>query len=495
MLFRNTFVNVASLVVTLAAGFLTTALLASALGPAAFGLLTLVRAIVGNVGMVESLFGAGITRFVAFHHARDEFERRDALVGTGLLVNLVQGVIISALAIGVSYAAFDRVFGGIPPHLRDLGAPLLAVFFVVFLVQLCALSLSRALEGLQAYPVIRLTEVTVQLLTLALLYLTLRNQSGLPLRQIALVYLAMEVMRLLLFTIGAVRHGLSLRLRRDGAAFRALFAFGKPLAVAKAFTMIGYRGDGILLGIFATVEVIANYQIGNQIWAACVAGLSAFTVALLPAVAERAASGRSSGHVFLTASRYTIALALCLATLSIYAREFVILHWVGAAYTGAGPLVVLFMIQLVVAFHQGISNHVVLGTDRHQPIGKYEGIGAVVNLCISLALVRHLGAVGLLIGGIVKSCIVMPLNTRLALSSLGLPLSAYLREAVMPVWRFLAALVFTTAAISAIGRGLGGGSLSFTLQIAVLCAGMGLLLWMMVLTAEDRRRVSRAITL
>ena len=177
MIFRNTLVNLAGLGGALVLGFATTALLAGALGPAPFGLLMLVRSIVGNVGILESLFGTGITRYVAFYHGQADLERRDTFLGTGLLVNLLQGTVISIAAIAISYVAFDRVFSGLPAGLLQQGPPLLAIFFIVFIVQLCSLALSRALEGLQAYPAIRTSETVVQALTLGLLVVTLRNKA------------------------------------------------------------------------------------------------------------------------------------------------------------------------------------------------------------------------------------------------------------------------------------------------------------------------------
>jgi O-antigen/teichoic acid export membrane protein len=496
MIFRNTVVNLVGLGGALVLGFATTALLAGSLGPAPFGLLMLVRSIVGNVGILESLFGAGITRYVAYYNAQDDLERRDTFLGTGLLVNLIQGTVISIVAIAVSYVAFDRVFSGIPAGLLQQGPALLAIFFVVFIVQLCSLSVSRALEGLQAYPAIRSSETAVQALALALLFATLKTNGGALLYRIAAVYLATEVVRLALFAFWARRFGLRVSAHRvNREAFWALFRFGKPLAIAKAFTMIGYRGDAILLGIFTTVEAIANYQIASQIWSAAVAGLSALTVALLPAVAHRVAEGGSFRGMFLTASRYTLAVALCFATLAIYARHFVIAHWVGQAYGGAAVLIMLFMIQTVVAYHQGVSGQVVLGTNQHQPVGKYEGIGAVVNLTVSLLLISRFGATALLIGAIVKACIVMPLNTRLALGVLGIRASTYLSESIFPVWRVFAAVLLTVAIVRTGGLRLGAGEVSFTLQVGALAVALGGLLWVMVLTAEDRRRVTRAIAL
>lgn len=486
----------ASLGATFAVGFATTALLTRRLGPLAFGLLMLVRSIVGNAGILESLFGAGITRYVAFHHAREEFATRDSFVGTGLVVNLLQGGCVSIIAVAVGFLAFGDIFGSVPAGMVGEAQWLLLAFFVVFLLQLCSLALSRALEGLQAYPQIRLTDGAVQLVTLGALFVYFERLSDWPLHRLALVYFGAELLRLGLFAAWA--HALGLRLFADARVewrvFKTLFTFGKPLAIAKLFTMLSYRGDAILLGIFATVMAVADYQVANQIWSAAVGGLAALTVALFPAVAQRAATGSAGFRtVFVKASRITLAVALCVATLAVYAKDFVIVRWVGPQYAGASLLTLLFMIQIVVAYHQGVSGQLVLGIDKHQPVGRYEAIGAAVNLVVSLALIRRYGAAGLLAGAIVKSLIVMPLYTRLALRAVGMSAAAYLRETVWPVWRFFGAALIAVMTIRAATPWPMATTAGFLAEMALLSGTMGVLLWVMVLSADDRRQLLRTV--
>src|SRR5207249_6207566 len=138
--------------------FLTTAVLAKHLGPAGFGLLALVRAIVGNVGLMETLFGSGVTRYVADARARGDLAQQDMVVGVGLVVNLLQGIVLSLTAVALAVFFFDRIFPNLTVPMRTEGVALLRIFFLVFAVQICSTTLARALEGLQAYPSIRATD-------------------------------------------------------------------------------------------------------------------------------------------------------------------------------------------------------------------------------------------------------------------------------------------------------------------------------------------------
>lgn len=499
MLLRNTVVNLASVIASLAVAIITTAVLTRHLGAAGFGLLALVRAIVGNAGIVETLFGTGTTRYVAYYTGTNDIAMRDRFIGTAFAVNLLQGIVISIGGIVIALLFFDHVFAGVPSELRHEGRLMLSAFLIVLTIQLASVTLGRVLEGLQAYAALRSAEAVVQIVTLVLLVGYFDRFGSGSVHRIVWAYGVAEVIRLLLFLMITRWHGVQLvsslgRVR--WSAFKDLIRFGQPLFVAKLATMLSSRGDAVLLGIFATIQAVANYQVANQVWSAALAGLSALTNALFPAIAERA-GGASEwiGSMFLRASRYSLAVTLSLATLVIYCRTFLIEHWVGPLYAGAEILIVLFMIQLVIAYHQGVSGVAVLGVNRHHPVGKYEAVGAALNFAVSLLLIRRLGAVGLLLGAIVKACVVMPLYTNLALKRLDISWRAYLSESIFPVWRFFSATLAVVLIVKTLAWTTGSQTPAFIIQIAIVTLGMGALMWMMVLTAEDRKRLVRTVTL
>jgi O-antigen/teichoic acid export membrane protein len=495
MIIRNSLVNIVSVGLSLVLALLTTALLVRSLDQPAFGLLVLVRTIVGNVGLLENLFGAGITRYVAYHNARGEMERRDAFLATGIAVNLIQGALVSAIAIAVSSLFFDRVFAGLPASLVAAGPALMAVFLAVLLVQIVSLALSRALEGVQAFPEVRSGDVLSQLLLYGLLYAVVRHWPGRPLTQVALAYLVSEVVRLALFFVFVRRCGIRIRgWHMDREAFRALFRFGRPLMVAKAFTMLSFRGDALLLGIFTTLSAVATYQAANQIWSATVAALSALTTALMPLLTQRMAQGASLRKVFLPASRYTLTAAMALAIVVSYSRFSVVRYWLSPAYEQSAQLMLLFMIQLVATYHQGVSSIVALGSNEHQPIQRYEAVTTVVSLIVSLSLIRTLGATAVLVAGIVKCSLAAPLYAGLALRILEIGRREYVTYVVSPAWRFGALLTVVAFVLRWSSSRLQDTFMSFALQVSVLLLAAAGLAWTTVVTKPDRDRILRSAT-
>ena len=497
MLLRNTAINLVSLVATLVLALATTAVLAMQLGPAAFGVLALVRAVVGNAGLLETLFGLGVTRYVAFHHARGEIEQRNRYVASGIAVNLIQGLALSVVLLAVAGVLFDRVFVGVPPPLRREGLVMLYVFSIVFILQICSTTLARAIEGLQAYSSLRASELMMQILLLAALVIFLQWRSPGMLHNLAWLYVGVEAIRLIVYAIVLARQGVvpALRSAFDRPTFRSLFTYGRPLFVAKLFTTLGYRGDALILAAFLTVEAVANYQVANQVWSAAIAGLAALTAALLPAMAERQAhSVQRLRNLFMRASRYTLCAALIGATVVVLARGVVIERWVGPGYRAAELLIVLFMIQVVVAYHQGVSSTLALSTMTHQPIGRLEAIGGVCNLVLSLLFVRRYGAAGVVFAGIIKTAIVTPFYVSMAIRTLDITWRTFWWQSIWPVWRLFLAIGITVLAARFFTAAIGAeATVGVALQLIAVGAVSTALIWTMILNPEDRSRVKHAV--
>jgi O-antigen/teichoic acid export membrane protein len=497
MLLRNTATNLAGLVAALLLALATTAVLAKQLGPAAFGVLVLVRAIVGNAGLLETLFGFGVMRYVAFHHARGEVEQRNQYVASGVVVNLVQGLALSVVLIIAAGLLFDRVFVGVPPGLRHEGIAMLYVFFIVFILQICSTTLGRAIEGLQAYPAIRVSELLMQILLLVSLVIFLRSSFRGTLHNIAWLYVGVEAIRLVVYAALLRSYGIVLSLRSafDRRTFRALFDYGRPLFVGKVFTTIGYRGDALILAAFLSVEAVASYQVANQVWSAAIAGLAALTSALLPAMAEQHARSISRlRSLFIRASRYSFCAALLGATFVVLMREVIVEGWVGPQYRPAELIIVLFMTQVVVAYHQGVSSTLALSTMSHHPMGKLEAIGGVCNLALSLLLVQWYGAAGVVIAGIVKTAVVAPFYVLMATRTLEISWRTFWAQCIWPVWQLMIAIAFTVLLARQIGSAVGvEAAVGVALQVIAAGIVSMAVVWTMILNPEDRTRVRHAV--
>lgn len=497
MLLRNTAANLINLPISIALSLMTTALLIKTLGATGFGLLTLIRSVIGNIGLIETMFGAGVTRFVADHESRGETLQRDRIVSTGFFVNLIQGLILASVMCVLAVAFSGYLFGTAAEELRREGVVVVGLFLGVFVVQAGVTAFSRALEGLQAYPAVRATETAAQIVLVAFLATSMLGMRGISLRSVAVLYLGIEVAQLVVLFVLLKLRGIStpISLLVDRESCSKLLRYGMPLFVAKTFTMLGHRGNVILIGAFLSLRAIAEYQVAQQVWLGALAGMSAVTGALLPVVSERVGrSGVDLSHLFLRASRYSLAAAFSIATLIVVFRDTFLRVWVGSEYVAAGGLIVLFMIQLVAAYHQGVSMIVAMGTGTHQHMARIEAVGNVLNLLLSLLLIQSWGAAGVIVAAIIKSAVAVPFYVAVALKTMNLSWGAFLRQSIAPVWRFVALTVAGSVLVSQLVDAIQGTDVALAARVVAIPLVMAIAAWIGLLEADDRRRLVRTMT-
>src|SRR2546425_13095945 len=107
-----------------------TAILVRYLGQTKFGVLMLAMAIAGSAAVLESFFGMGITRYVAYYQGMRDSCQRDRVVRTGLLVSLVQGVIVAVFIFIGMNIFFRPLFGHVDQEFQADLKLLMAILLV-----------------------------------------------------------------------------------------------------------------------------------------------------------------------------------------------------------------------------------------------------------------------------------------------------------------------------------------------------------------------------
>jgi O-antigen/teichoic acid export membrane protein len=131
----------------------------------------------------------------------------------------------------------------------------------------------------------------------------------------------------------------------------------------------------------------------------------------------------------------------------ILARPLIV-AWVGAQYAYMSGPTQLFLVYQLVISSATIAHTIPIGLGRMRIIALYATSAMVINLVISIALVRPLGISGVIIGTLIGYGITAPLYIRLALILLSMGAGQFVREAILPVlvWALVfAALLAATA--------------------------------------------------
>ncbi len=320
---RDTRAIAASFAVTnliLGLNLVTGVLLARSLGPHNRGELA---AILLWPSLLTSLGGLGIADALTYHAAR-RTNTLGTVIGTSLLVALVQSVVLGVVAILV-----------VPPVLSARGIEPSGVVYLSFLYIpffFLADYLIWAVAGAQRlswFPALRLS---IALFTATLL-LAIWLIGDLSVGSALLVYPAAFALSALAASAVIIRGG-GWRLGYSGKLARALLAFGSRSQLSTASTVLNQRLDQVVIALFLTPAVLGTYVVAVAISSlpAAAGGAMAYVVfprvSALPAGKVRADMARQSLQLTLFAS-------LALAVVLIGTLQWLVGLLVGSAYDAA----------------------------------------------------------------------------------------------------------------------------------------------------------------
>jgi hypothetical protein len=128
---------------------------------------------------------------------------------------------------------------------------------------------------------------------------------------------------------------------------------------------------------------------------------------------------------------------------------------------------------------------------RHGPLAKIGTLRVLINLGISLALVRPLGPPGVALGSLLATLVTFPMESRAILGCLDLKLVAYLRSTLLPA----VGPALAMSLLAMVGNMLGWTDGWFGLLLTGVISSIAFALLYLVFSfrPEDRARLVRML--
>jgi O-antigen/teichoic acid export membrane protein len=345
---RHTLLNLLGLALPLCAALLVIPDLLRQLGPARFGVLTLVWALASYFGLFDLGLARALTQQLAAAKERGDTARIGPLAATTLgllaLLGLLAGVLLAALS--------QPVAGG----MRDLPDPdetVAVIRVVAWMMPAIVLTagLRGILEACHAFGAVNLVRLPLGLWTFAGPWLSLQLWGG-DLVSIAWLLLAGRVVALLVHA-WQVRRALPEARGRwtwKPALLRPLLVSGGWLTLSNVVSpLMGYV-DRFLIGATLSAAAVAYYATPQEIVTRLWIVPGALTAVLLPTFAARAVRGDGSDAPLLDRAVHALFLVLLpiTAALALFADELLSL-WLGTAFAAASaPLLKVFAVGILI---------------------------------------------------------------------------------------------------------------------------------------------------
>jgi len=462
-----------------------------ALGDRMYGLWTLVATFIGYYGVLELGLNTAVTRYLAKSLSARQLEDCNGVFNTSLRIYLGLGVLVLAVA-GASAA--------LAPHFCKSREDA-SLFSAVILIMGMSLALQfpgRVFTGaLEAN--LRFDQTAI----FDILGLVLR--TGLVVGALLLGY---KVVALAWATLLAAIPPIALSVRYTfkelpflrlesrywgvGTA-KMLFSYSVYSLIASLANILRFQVDSIVVASFIGLAAVTHYRIAGA-FAQYFFLFMTSLMGVFPSVFSRQ-EGVQDHQAIEKTFFFATKIALCITCFICFGMiawgAAFIKRWIGPSYLDAYPVLVVLMISWTINLWQGPAASLLYGVSRHRFIAILNTAEGVVNLGLSLWLVRIYGMLGVALGTLLPMIFArMVIQPAYVCRVLGIVPRDYARR-IAPTLGVIAAALLLPLALSI--RFVKPDYVSLLLVGSASALSYVFMLWKFALTTGESRMIWRAL--
>ncbi|MEO5935992.1 MAG: oligosaccharide flippase family protein [Terriglobales bacterium] len=433
-LLKNIFSNWAGLGVNLAVAFLMAPYTVHKLGTVQYGIWALVLQLTGYMGVFDVGIRSALVRFVARSVASDDESTLSQTLSTTFV--LYCGLAGAVLGIGAVLLTFGFPLLQIPAEYAEasritfiLGTITLALGFPFGMFQ-------AALAGASRWDLNNGVAIIVLLVRTAIVLYLL--YAGYGVVALAVTHLVTSILG---WSAGAflakrtLRFSIHLRSATRRMLAPILDHSWNSMLISVA-NRINYQVDTIVIGIFLPIQYVTIYVIGFELVRYFRELLNSAAQVMAPIVGGLDARGQGGDirNLVLRGGKFATLFGYFGATLMIFIGPQFIGVWMGREYIETSGLVLQIMaFSLFGSATAHMPSHSLFGLGKHRVNVWCTAVEAVINLSVSLFLVRRVGIYGVAAGTLVASFLVRGIIFPAAfLSIFGIPARDYLSKLLLP---------------------------------------------------------------
>jgi|SRR5215467_6882157 len=387
------------LVVNVATGIVVSPYILHKLGDEAFGLWVLVFAVTGYYGLFDLGIRSSIVRYVAKFSATENNLELNRLFNTSLCIFGCIGLVLLAVT-GVGSLFIEKLF--------RVHASAVTTARILFLMVGASVAtnfplgvFAGFLEGLQKFYLINLINVTSTLLRAILILVALHRGHGLLM--VALITVSFPFLSSLvnMFNVFRLQHLQLGPSYVSKATFKEIFSYGSTTFMISVADKLRFKTDAMVIGTFLSAAAITPFAIGSRLVEYGISLVDSMVQIFTPMSSHFHAKGEVDRlrSMFIAGNRACALIVFPICAGLILLGKPVIQVWMGAKYVSASyPILLVLLIPNTLRMAQATSSRILFGMARHKTLAIVVFAEGIVNLVLSIALVRPYGIMGDAIG-------------------------------------------------------------------------------------------------
>jgi O-antigen/teichoic acid export membrane protein len=434
---KNLSTRYLAIALEMALGLLVLPFNLSHLGASAYGLWALTTSITLYFSVLDLGYSGAVVRFVAQYRAKDDTRALNETLSTTFYLFASFGVLTYLAAI-VLAVFIDRLLH-LPADQVHTARLVLLITSVSVAVGTACTVFGAVINGFQRYDLNNLAGTASSMVIAIVNVLVL--WAGYGLVELVFATTAVRVLTYWVYRANAYRVFPQLRVRLDlfrRERLRELTSFSVFMALIDWANKLNYSIDALVVGIMIGTPAVAVWSVGQRLAEAAQRLTNQLNDIIFPNVVDHSASERVDRLqlLFLVSTRLSLATAVPIAAVLLLMAGPLVRAWVGPEFDGS--IVVVRLLALIVAVRVGNATATTLlkGADRHRFVAVVNVVTAIVNVSLSVALVKPLGLAGVAIGTLVPvSAAAVFVLFPASCSRVGVSIGRAVAEAVWPaIW-------------------------------------------------------------
>ncbi len=380
---------------TLVVGLFLVRYVKDTLGDAGYGAWIFVSSVAGYAGLLYAGFGAAICRYTTKHHTLGDWESLNEVASSIFSVYAINSLIAMAGAV---------VFALVAPWVSDWeGQTLGDVRWTILLIGLSTMVgmlgsvFGGILVGIHRFDINRAIQISGTLVRLGLVVGFLHLRPGLV--SMAAAFLVVTVVENVAYVVCAKRllPTLAVHWRRARlATLKECMPFVSWNAVGMVSDYLIYLTDTVVIGVLLGTAAVTPYYIALRLCQMVRMPLEQVAEAVLPKAGELHARQRSVELRSLVTRSMGLALLLSGGFMigATYFGERLITTWLGVGNEASPPILLILLAAQVFTLPLQVPRKALLGIGDVRWPATIDLMQAVLNLGLSLVLVRSWGIAG-----------------------------------------------------------------------------------------------------
>jgi O-antigen/teichoic acid export membrane protein len=394
---KNVLMNWAAFAATIGIGFVMSPFLVRHLGDSIYGVWILVGSLVGYLGLLDFGITSSTVKYIAEYRALKDQTAINRLVTTSLAIYSVIGVVTLAVST-IAAVFFNKIFDT-PLSFSTAAA--------VVLITGCNLALSfpasvfvGLIRGYQRYDIDSTITVITLIIRSSLIVLLILKGYGIL--TLAAVTFAFDMFRLIYLIRWAYKLNSHIEIKRehyDYAQMRKLFGYSIFAFLMIIGKKLIFYTDAIVIGIFMPLAAVTLYSVANRL-VTYLLQVSETLGVLTPTASDMGARNdqRAIKEMLVISTKYMLLIALPVAAVFLILGESFITLWMGQEYAGSAVILSILTVSVLAHLLEMPAHTMLLGLGKHRIVAWFTLAQSVINLGLSLALVKPYGLKGVALG-------------------------------------------------------------------------------------------------